>query len=140
MKILIIALALVSSSLTFADEPAAAQQPTALEGVIPLDFDLANVGQFDDDPLKVRKAVEKYLEEHPDCVSEFSSACDVKILKEPADKCGKSMRKVTEVGGVHLGPASWKARQYDRSPSQGGSRPPGQSGHRVYGIGFCYKY
>ena len=139
MKILILAIALVFSSIAFAED-AAAPAAQALPGVIPSDFNLADVPRADENrPLSVQEAVEQYLAENPQCEDQPERICEVRILRSRSEKCGKGF-KLADASGWQLNATSFKARQYDRSPSQGGSRPPGQSGHRVYGFGVCHKF
>ncbi len=149
-------------SLSFAKQPAAARQPAsaavdplaplpdplaplpenaeAPAAVVPSDFDLANVNRPDaTDPLNIQAAVERYLAENPDCEDQPERICEVKILKDKKEKCGKGF-KLADSSGWQLNATKFKARQYEKGMAQSGARPPTQKGHSVYGFGVCHKF
>jgi hypothetical protein len=134
-KILLLTLSLIFTSVAFAEE--AEQAP--LPGVVPSDFNLADVNNDEAKPLDVQAAVEKYLEENPECADQPERICEVKILKTKTEKCGKGF-KLADASGWRLNATSFKAREYERGMAQTGARAPNQKGHRVYGFGVCHKF
>ena len=132
-KFIVLALSICAFSFhAFADEAESGTE------IAPIKYDLADANKGEN-RLDVHAAVEKYFEEHPDCESQRERICEAYVLKSKSEKCGDGY-KLAESDGWNLNATKINARNYERSPSQGGSRPPGQSQHKAYGFGVCHKF